>query len=169
MKYSRGWSVERLSSDEKRAEDLLDKLILDIKATTLLLGSEDELKRTLDSRLTGSPDESLQKFVRVLQVREGGRTGRLVAIALGELMLASILVAAGAVVLVPNIAGIDTFSGLLGYLAGRASGTLAGSPLSPYLSLMEFAIGFVLLLSAFYSLREAASNLKGAGFSAEPT
>ncbi|MDG6989205.1 MAG: hypothetical protein JRN21_07755 [Nitrososphaerota archaeon] len=158
-----------MNSDEERAEDLLDKLILDIKAVTLLLGSEDELKRTLDGRLTSSHDESLQKFVRVLQMREGKRTGRLVAIALGELMLASILVAAGAVMLVPNVAGIDTVSGLLGYLAGRASGALVGSPLSPYLSFMEFAIGLVLLLSAFYSLREAANNLKGAGFSAEPT
>ena len=157
-----------MSTTDARADDLVDKLTLEIKAVTLLLGSEEELKKKLDGRVIGYHDESLQMFVKALQMKETRRTGRLVAIALGELILASVLVAAGVAVLIPNVAGIDTISGLIQYVVGRASDALSVSPLSPYISFMEFAIGLTLVLSAFYSLREAASNLKAAGLAVEP-
>ena len=156
------------SSDETKAEDLLDRLILEIKAVTLLYGSESELKSKLEDRVTGSHDEDVQKFVKAVQVGKQKKTGRLVAIALGELVLASVLVVAGAVVLVPTVVGEKTLSSLVQYFAQRVSGSLASSPLSPYLSFMEFVLGLALVLSALFALREAASNLKEAGLAVKP-
>ena len=151
-----------LTSDSARTEDLLDRLILEIKAIALLYGSEEELRERVESKITESHDESVQKFVKALQSRPGETGGRL-ALALGELLTAAILVVAGAVVLVPTVAGVNTLSGLVQYFVERTSGPLVTSPLSPYLALMEFAVGVVLLLSAFFALRDAAVNLRRAG------
>lgn len=153
----------RLASNETRAEDLLDRLILEIKAVALLYGSEAELREKLENKITGSHDESVRRFVQALQSEKPTETGRLLAIALGELVMASLLVVAGAVVLVPTVVGVNSLTSLVQYFADRTSGSLGGSPLSQYLSFMEFAVGVVLMLSAFFALREAALNLKEAG------
>jgi hypothetical protein len=154
-----------LSSDDSKAEDMLDRLILEIKAVSLLYGSESELKAKLEDRITRSHDESLLRFVKALQTESAPRRGRLVAIALGELLMASILVVAGTVVLVPTVLGVNTLSGVVQYFAERVEATSASTPLSPYLSLFEFAVGVLLVLSAFFALREAATKLKEAGLS----
>ena len=151
-----------MATDEARTEDLLDRLILEIKAVALLYGSEEELRDRLQGRIMESHDESVRKFVTAIQAHPGETRGR-VALALGELLTAAILVVAGAVVLIPTVAGVDTLSSLAQYFAERTSGTLVTSPLSPYLTFMEFAVGTVLLLSAFFALREAALNLRRAG------
>jgi hypothetical protein len=153
-----------MTGNETQREDLLDRLVLDIKAMTLLYGSESDLKDDLQARIAGSQDEGVQEFVKALQVKRPSHGGRLLAIALGELVMASILVVAGAVVLVPTAIGLNTIGSLAQYYASRVTGNLGGSPLSPYISFVEFAIGVLLVLSAFFALREAASNLKEAGF-----
>ncbi len=154
-----------MASDDKRTEDLLDRLLLEIKAISLLYGSEAELRDKLDSRLVGSHDESVRRFVRALQAEARVETGRRLAVALGELLAASILVVVGAIVLIPTVVGVDSMAGLVQYFSERTSGVLATSPLSPYVTFVEFGVGIVLMLSAFFALRQAAANLKRAGLS----
>jgi len=154
-----------LSSSEAQTDDLLDRLILEMKAIALLHGSDAELRERMGTRLIDSHDEGVRRFVRALQTESRAETGRLLAIAVGELVMASLLVVAGTVVLVPTVAGVGTLAGLVQYLAERAGGVGAGSPLSPYISFIEFVLGVVLVLSAFFALREAASNLKRVGLS----
>ncbi len=152
-----------MSSTEAKTDELLDRLILEVKAIALLYGSDAELKERLESRLTDSHDEGVRRFVRALQSETREETGRLLAIAVGELVMASLLVFAGTIVLVPTVAGISSLAGLAQYFAERAGGSLAGSPLSPYISIIEFVLGVALVLSAFFALREAAANLKQVG------
>lgn len=152
-----------MATDESKTDDLLDRLNLEIKAFSLLYGSETELRERLQSKIIESNDESVRRFVKALQAEGPIQTGRKLALALGELLTAAILVVAGAVVLVPTVVGVNTLSSLVQFFAERTSGTVGTSPLSPYLSFMEFGVGIVLLLAAFFSLREAALNLKQAG------
>ena len=152
-----------LASDEKRTGDLFDSLLLDIKGVSLLYGADTELRDRLEEKFAESNDESVQRFVKALQMERPTETRGTLALALGELLTAAILTVAGAVVLVPTVIGVNTLSSLVRYFAEKTSGTVGTSPLSPYLSFMEFAVGVVLLLSAFFSLREAALNLKKAG------
>jgi len=152
-----------LAADESRTEELLDRLILEIKAVSLLYGSDAELRDRVESKITESNDESVRRFVKALQTEGPVQSGRKLALALGELLTAAILVTAGAVILVPTVVGVNTLASLVQYFAERTSGTVGTSPLSPYLSFMEFGVGVVLLLAAFFSLREAALNLKQAG------
>jgi hypothetical protein len=152
-----------LTSDEAKTEDLLDRLTLDIKAMALLYQSEEELRERIDEKIIESRDENVRRFVRALHSKGPEETRGRLALAVGELLTAAILVVAGAVVLVPTVGGVGTLSSLVQYFAERTSGTVGTSPLSPYLTFMEFAVGVVLLLSAFFALREAALNLRRAG------
>ncbi len=150
---------------ETRTEEMLDRLLLEAKGISLLLGSDAELREALASRLLESHDESVRRFVKAMQLKKPAETGRLIAIALGELVMASLLVVAGTVVLVPSVVGVNTYAGLVQYFSDRASSVLGSSPLSQYLPFIEFGVGVVLMLSAFFSLREAALNLRQAGLS----
>lgn len=152
-----------MSASDEREEELLDKLILDIKALVLLHGSDVELKARLQRELAESHDESLKRFVESLQSGKRPGTGRLVVIAAGELILASLLVLAGTVTLIPVMAGITSPQGLVSYFSGQIYSSLASSPLYPYTGLIEFAAGALLVLSAFYTLRQAALSLKEMG------
>jgi hypothetical protein len=157
-----------LSSSEKKTEEFLDRLILDIKALVLLHGSEAELKDALERRLAGSQDESVRRFVGALQKGGRPRAGRLLGIALGELILASLLVLAGTVALVPTVVGINSPAALVQYFATTVLAGVAASPLAPYAGALEYAVGAVLILFAFYTLRQAALNLKEMGLTIEP-
>lgn len=158
----------RMSSSERRAEELLDKVVLEVKAMVLLEGSDSALKEKVQERLLDTHDESLRRFAKAMQSGRAKGSGHLVAVALGELVVASILVLAGAVVLLPTVSGINTPAGLVQYFAERAYGALGASPIAPYIPLVEFALGAVLMTSSFYALRQAALNLKEAGLAIEP-
>lgn len=157
-----------MSGTRKRKEELLEKLVLDAKALVLLERSDEELRSMLQAKFVESDDESLRKFAGAL--RSGGppKTGRLVVVAVGEMLLASLLVLAGAAVLIPTLAGIDSPAALVRFFAEGVYGVLEGSALLPYVPLMEFAAGALLMLSAFYTLRHAALALKEAGLAIEP-
>ena len=86
------------------------------------------------------------------------------AIALGELILASFLVVAGIFAFVPNLIGINTPQALI-YFIEQINTPLSRSPFYQYTSGIEFILGALLLLAAFYTLRQAALNLKEMGLS----
>jgi hypothetical protein len=155
--------MERLGDSEKRTDDLVDRLILDIKALVLLHGSEADLKDKLTNELVGSHDESIVKFVKALQRGERQKSGGLILMAAGELVLASLLVLAATIILVPVFVGLNSPGAFLQYLLQDTYSGLGGTPLGQYVSLIEFALGAVLMVSAFYSLRQAAFNLKESG------
>jgi hypothetical protein len=90
------------------------------------------------------------------------------AMATGELLLASLLVVAGTVALIPSVVGINTPQGFIQYFVTSTSNTLGKSPLSGYLSFLEFGVGALLMLSAFYVLRQAAFNLRAADILVKP-
>ena len=157
-----------MSSSEKRTEELADRLVLDIKALVLLHGSEAELKNRLDRKLVGSQDESIEKFIKALQTAKKPSSRGLFLMAAGELVLASLLVLAGTIVLVPTLIGINSPSSLIQYFVQNLYGGLGSSPLGQYSSAIEFVLGALLMVSAFYTLRQAALNLKETGLSVKP-
>lgn len=156
-----------LSGGDK-SEELLDKIVLEAKALVLLRGSDEELKKRLRTRFIDTQDEGVRKFADLLQTRSRPGHVHLFLIAMGELLLASFLVFAGSLALIPAAAGIDTPAGLAQFFTQKAFGAVGSSPLAQYASFVEFAIGAVLILAALYSLRQAALNVKEAGLTVEP-
>ena len=157
-----------MSSSEKRTEELADKLVLDIKALVLLHGSEAELKNRLERKVVDSHDESVEKFIKALQVTGKPSSRGLFAMAAGELVLASLLVLAGTIVLVPTLVGISSTGALIQYFAQNLYGEVGNTAASQYASVIEFALGALLMLSAFYTLRQAALYLKESGLTVRP-
>jgi len=152
-----------LTVNDDRSDDLLDKLVLDVKAFVLLHGSDADLRSRLENRILNSHDESMQRFVSSLQAAHKPDTFRLAFIALGELLLASLLIVAGTVALAPNLAGASSPQAVLNYFVSQVSSSVSNSPLYSIASLMAFLVGIALLLSAFYSLRQAALNIREMG------
>lgn len=157
-----------MAGNDERSDDLLDKLILDIKAVDLLHGSDADLQSRLQNRIMYSNDESVKRFVSSLQMERKPDTARLAVIAIGELLLASLLIVAGAVALVPNLAGASSPQAVLNYFMSQISSSMSNSPVYPYASLVAFLVGMGLLLSAFYTLRQAALNLRDMGLLLKP-
>jgi len=151
-----------LAGDGKRSDDLLDRLILDIKAFVLLHGTDADLRARLQSQILYSHDESVKTFVSSLQLGRKPDTGKLAVIALGELLLASLLIVGGTLTLVPGMVGISSPQQILNYFEQIPS-SMSGSPIYQYASFIGFVVGAVLLLSAFYTLRQAALNLREMG------
>ena len=151
-----------MSTSDERREGLLDRLILDIKALVLLQGSTGELEQNLQRKLLDSHDEEVRRFVGSLQVRRKPEAGRLLVIAVGELILSSLLVLVGTLTLIPTMVGITSPEDLLNYFVGQFYGSLGGSPFSQYTGLIEFVAGALMILAAFYTLRQAALSLKEA-------
>ena len=152
-----------MAANEERSDDLLDRLILDIKALVLLHGSDTDLRSRLESRILYTHDESVKRFVSSLQLTRKPDTFRLAFIALGELLLASLLIVAGTVSLVPNLIGATSPQAVISYLVTQISSSLSSSPLYSVASLVAFLVGVALLLSAFYTLRQAALNVREMG------
>jgi hypothetical protein len=152
-----------LAGNGKRSDDLLDRLILDIKAFVLLHGADADLRARLQSQILYSHDESVKRFVSSIQVGRKPDTGKLAVIALGELLLASLLIAVGTAALVPGMVGFSSPQQILNYFLEQIPSSISGSPIYQYASFIGFVLGAALLLSAFYTLRQAALNLREMG------
>ncbi|QQG48019.1 MAG: hypothetical protein HY247_04395 [archaeon] len=146
----------------------MERLLLDVKAVTLLSGSDEELRARVKAGLVVNSDETVQRFVGALQEKRRPDVVRLMAMALGELVLASVLVVAGTVTLAPTVLGVKTPAGLVEYFAEQVYGAIGTSPLAEYVSVIEFVVGAVLVLGAFYTLSQAALNMREAGLSVTP-
>ncbi len=154
-----------MSGSEKRTEELLDRIVLEIKALALLHGSDEELRARLRQKIIDSQDDSIRRFTQALQSRPRQNSMHLFLIAFGEILFASLLVLAGTVALIPSLLGVNTPAGLTQFFAERAGAAIGSSPLAQYISFLEFVVGALLVLSALYTLRQAALNLKEAGLS----
>ncbi len=158
-----------MSTTERKSDEVLDRLVLDIKAFVLLQDSERSLRAKVQERLVDSHDEQVKQFVDSMRTGRRSGVGQLVIVGIGELVLASILVLAGTVTLIPTMLGFSTPQDLISYFSSQILSPLANSPVSQYASAIEFLVGAFLLLAAFYTLRQAAVSFKGVGLSVKPS
>ncbi|MDA4128735.1 MAG: hypothetical protein OK422_04720 [Thaumarchaeota archaeon] len=156
-----------MSANETRRDELLEELGLDMKALVLLHQAETDLRLRIQDKLLDSHDEQIRRFVDLLQRRKKPPAARSFAMAIGELILASFLLLAGTVAIMPTLIGVNTPQALVDYFAQTVYSSLGRSPFAQYTSLIEFAFSLLLLLAAFYTLRQAAKDLKEMGLAVE--
>jgi hypothetical protein len=128
----------------------------------ILGGSEQSLSRIVEEKIALSRDSHIASFVSLLQLKkvkpEPIRVN--VFIALGEMVLASILAVVGLAILAPSVTGLSSPSQLLAYFSQALSSVSNNSFASPVVPIGVFLLALLLLIGAFYNLRVAASNLK---------
>jgi hypothetical protein len=152
-----------LSSDEKADDEIISRLKLDIRGLALLHESDAELRPVLERSFLESQDEYVTRFMRLIQPRRPSEAEGNVPMALGEIVLASFLTILGLAAFVPVMLGLSSPQQWLDYFSSTLSPSFTSGPLYFGVPLLDFVFSAMLLLGAFYSLRRAAKNLKGAG------
>lgn len=143
-------------------DEVLNRLLLDIKALMLLSNSEGVLPTAVTQRIVDSHDEQISAFVSMINTSSkksnGGRTSLLIS--LSEMVLAAILAVAGLALLAPSIVGFSSQTQLVAYFDQMVTGISVKPLTNPIIPAGEFVIAVLLLIGAFYNLRIAAESLK---------
>lgn len=153
-------------SEVHEANEIVDKLMLDIKALVLLSDNDEKLSQTVQENILGSHDEQVSKFVSFIRpnAKVGSTRGQFLS-AVGELILASFLAIVGLSLLAPSLMGIQSPDQLLSYFTQVVDGISAASLSNPLIPFLDFLFALLLLVGSFYLLRQASLNLKQAGLS----
>lgn len=153
---------------DSQGSDLVSRIALDVKALALLNPSDSRLRELLKRELLESKDESIKRFVGLLQDNRERDLRGILAVALGELVLASFLTIAGIVAFIPNLIGVSTPRGFLDYIS-KSVPSMGSGPLFSAIPILGFFFAALLMLGAFYTLRRAAINLRQAGLLIDPS
>jgi hypothetical protein len=152
-----------LSKNERVGDEVVARLKLDVRELTLLYESDADLRPVLERSLLESQDGYVMRFVSLLQSRRPSADDGSLAVATGEIVLASFLAIFGLAGFMPVMAGLSTPQQWLAYFSSAIGPSLTNGPLYFGVPLLDFVFSAMLLLGAFYSLRRAAKNLKNAG------
>jgi hypothetical protein len=149
-----------MSVDENQGGELVSKLKLDVKALTLLYESDLALQGMLDKAFAESGDAEMLRFARLLQARRrpGGLGALLISV--GEIILASFLTVLGIAVFIPALVGLVMPQQFLDYFSRTIVPSLASSPLFVVAPALDFILASVLMLCAFYTLRQASQSIR---------
>ena len=152
-----------MNQTEERQDMLVSKLILDIKALSLLHPSDLDLRSAVTEKVLSSSDDQVKRFVSSLKARkpQGGRSG--IIIAVGELLLASFLMVAGVVMIAPLLVGGSTPDSLLRYFSSEIGQVTTSPSFLPIIPELVVLLAALLLISAVYALRRASLTLREEG------
>jgi hypothetical protein len=151
-----------MASRTSSSDEVLSRLLLDIKALMLLSGSDGTLPAAVKEKIVSTHDEQISAFISEISISSKKSTDgkTLLLIALSEMILASILAVVGLALLAPSIVGFSSPTQLVGYFDQIISAISVQSLSSPIIPAAEFVIAVLLLTGAFYNLRMAAANLR---------
>jgi hypothetical protein len=151
-----------MASRTSSSDEVLSRLLLDIKALMLLSGSSGTLPSEVREKIVSSHDEQISAFVAAIgtstKKSKGGKSALFIAIS--DMVLASILAVLGLALLAPSVVGLSSPTQLVSYFDQVVSAISTKSLSNPIIPAAEFLIAVVLLIGAFYSLRIAAENLR---------
>jgi len=151
-----------MASRTSSSDEVLSRLLLDIKALMLLSGSEGTLPAAIKEKIVSTHDEQISAFISQISAssKKPADGKSLLLIALSEMILASILAVVGLAILAPSIVGFSSQIQLVAYFDQIISAISVQSLSSPIIPAAEFVIAVLLLIGAFYNLRMAAANLR---------
>ncbi|MDA4135103.1 MAG: hypothetical protein OK441_06005 [Thaumarchaeota archaeon] len=149
-------------ADDSR-DGTASRLLLDIKALSLLYPSDSGLRGVLEKSFVDYSDDDVRRLTDI--IRPGRRESRVggVLVASSEIVFASFLAILGIGSFVPNMIGVESPQQFIGYFTDRLSPAFGSGPLATSAPIIDLAFSIVLLGGALYLLRRAATELKGAG------
>ena len=145
------------------AEETIDRILLEIKALSFLSDSDEVMVGRLRDRILASHDEDIKRFISAIERVRPARAWGQILIGIGEILIAAFLAVAGFVVIVPSVLGLNSPGQVAQYFGDLFYGVSSAGLSDPVLLSMSFILAVFLLLAAFYTLRQAAPRLRGAG------
>jgi len=149
-----------MSMDANQGDELVSKLKLDVKALSLLYGSDAALKEIIDRAFTNSGDSDMLRFRGLLQPKRRAGARGLLLISMGEIVLASFLTIFGIAAFVPSLVGLVTPHQFLDYFSRVMAPSLNSGPLYAGAAVLDFVFAALIMVCAFYTLRQASHNIR---------
>lgn len=143
-------------------DEEIDELVLSVKAVMLLCGNSVECRNNLRDRIQSMQDEEINTFLDIFHKPQRGVLSQ-ISMAVGEVILASILLFVGIAILTPALVGFSGPDAFLHYFVSTQVALINAVPYFPIVLLTDFLIAIALLSSAFYALRESAEKIESAG------
>ncbi len=147
-------------AEDRELLEIVDRLILDVKALVLLSRSEAKLRSLVSEKLIGAADDDVRGFIQLL-MSEGSSNRPGALRMLGELLLSAMFIVAGIVVLAPIVSGGP--SSLSGYFDGAGATGFLGAVISHIYAPIAVILGLLLVVGALYTLRDAAEEARRRG------
>ena len=151
-----------MEQTEDGMEEEIGNLVLSVKAVMLLCGNSVECRNNLREKINAMQDEEVTGFLDLFHKPQRSIVPQ-VSMAIGEVLLASILLFIGVAILAPALVGFQGPDAFLHYFVSTQIALINAFPYFPFVLLTDFIIAIALLSAAFYALRESADLFSDAG------
>ncbi|MGC8505460.1 MAG: hypothetical protein ACP5NK_01960 [Thermoplasmata archaeon] len=144
-------------------DNLVNQAVLDIKAMMILSSTVQDPASVIKKKFIESPDEDIRNFRVMLSESIPTRQNVVFVMGIGEMLLAVFLSVFGLIFSIPAVLGYHSMSTAGSYFQGIQDGLYQLSSSYPITVFLDFVIAVLLLVAAFFSLKQAAYELKRVG------
>lgn len=148
---------------EDPLDPLMERLFLDIKGIMILGRNDIQVQNDVRRRIFDSYDEDVANFRELIQKGKAVQFKNLFFMALGEIVFAGLLLLIGLNLLIPSIFSVADPSRIVDYFKNFIITYSNSIGFFDIIIIVDFFISILMLVSAFYMLRQASGNLKEAG------
>ena len=150
------------SESKDPSEQIVNHLILDIKALMLLGQSKESLRQLLDLNLAQSHDEHIVEFLELMKPgkKKGISAQSYLIVAIGELILSSFLLIGGLATILPSLVGLTSPEQLVSFIGDITQRISVPTLSNPIVPILELVLALALLFGAFNTVRLASINLQ---------
>ncbi|MCL4342783.1 MAG: hypothetical protein M1267_02875 [Candidatus Thermoplasmatota archaeon] len=147
---------------DSKFDDLINSALIDIKAIMLLMEKKSGFYSQIRRKFTESDDRDVRLFLQIVSEKRRRSDFKGIVISIAEIALAFFLILFGISVMAPGLTGVDSFTGLISFYTGFETALHGALPFAMVL-LVDLFISIILLISAFYTIRESAIALRQSG------
>lgn len=144
-------------------DPIMERLFLDVKSIMILGRNDPQVQNDMRRRIFDSYDEDVVNFREIIQKGKVVDFRNLFFMALGEIVFSALLLLIGLNLLIPSIFSVANPSKIVDYFKNFVITYSNSIGFFDIIIIVDFLISILMLVSAFYMLRQASGNLKEAG------
>jgi len=144
-------------------DNLVNQAVLDVKAMMILSSTVQDPDSLIKKKFLETPDEDVRNFTRILSESTPTRQNVVFLMGIGEMLLAGFLLIFGLIFSIPAVLGYKSMTTAGNYFQGLQDGLYHMSSSYPITAFVDFVIAILLLVAAFFTLKQAAYELKRVG------
>ncbi|MCL5802812.1 MAG: hypothetical protein ACYCSA_07935 [Thermoplasmataceae archaeon] len=152
-----------MADKEEPLDPIMERLFLDIKSIMILGRNDAQVQNDMRRRIFDSYDEDVANFRELIQKGKPLEFKNLFFMATGEIIFSALLLLIGLNLLIPSIFSVADPSRILDYFKNFVITYSNSTGFFDIIIIVDFFISILMLVSAFYMLKQASGNLKEAG------
>lgn len=152
-----------MADKEDPLDPIMERLFLDVKSIMILGRNDPQVQNDMRRRIFDSYDEDVVNFREIIQKGKVVDFRNLFFMALGEIVFSALLLLIGLNLLIPSIFSVANPSKIVDYFKNFVITYSNSIGFFDIIIIVDFLISILMLVSAFYMLRQASGNLKEAG------